>query len=174
MKWLDSWIFGGYPARTIDLCVYRILYSGFMLFGGMPLALWLPRVPRAFFNPPLGIAALLTGFPPFLLVFALNVVLAFFLAALCVGWRTRTAAVGTSLTFLVLDSFAYSLGKIDHDILLVITPLILASSGWGDSLSVDCRSNHKLAPETADGSWNLAHLSLVIGISMFAAGWPRR
>src|SRR5262249_48333843 len=139
MKWLDSWIFESYSARTIDLCVYRILFSGFLLIGGVPVAVWLSRAPRAFFNPSMSIAAMLNGFPPQLFIVALNVLLALFLAALCIGWNTRFASIGTSLILLALKSFEYSLGKIDHDILLVLTPLALASSGWGDSLSVDAR-----------------------------------
>ena len=173
MNRLDSWIFEGYPTRTIDLCIYRILYSSRMLLGGVPVALWLRQAPRAFFSPPLGLAALFTRFPPFPLILGLNVLLAVCLAALLVGWNTRTAAVGTSLTLLVLDSFAYSLGKIDHDILLVITPLILATSGWGDSLSIDGLSNPCSTRETVHGSWNLALLALVIGICIFTAGWAK-
>jgi Vitamin K-dependent gamma-carboxylase len=171
MRWIDFWIFESYDIRLINLAVYRVLYASYVLLTYVPLATWLPDAPRAFFSPPLSLAALFPTFPPTSLLIALNVLLAFFLSLLLIGWYTRVASVGTSLALLVLRSWAYSLGKIDHDILLVITPLVLAFSGWGNAVSLDAIRQPGHRPDTPRGSWNLALLAFVIGSAMFTAGW---
>jgi len=171
IRWIDLWIFASYDVRLIDLAVYRILYASYVLLTCLPVAMWLPHAPRAFFSPPLSLAALFSTFPPAWLLVTLNVLLAFFLSLLLIGWYTRVASVATSLALLVLESWAYSLGKIDHDILLVITPLVLACSGWGDAVSLDALQRPVRDRNTPRGSWPLALLALLIGSAMFIAGW---
>lgn len=173
MKWLDSWIFEGYRTRSSDLAVYRILYSAYVLLVWLPMGLWLRHVPQAFFNPPVSLAALFTTFPPTFILSALNVLLALFVSMLLVGLLTRVASVGTCIVLLVIRSWEYSLGKINSDILLVITPLVLAFSCWGDVFSLDALRRSTPAPNTLRGSWNLTLLALLIGIAMFTSGWAK-
>ena len=128
---VDLWIFHGYRATTLDLAIYRVIYSAYLLVTHLPVAPWLRDVPKAFFRPPLSLAALFTAFPPAWLFSVLNILLAFVVCLLLVGLHTRFASIATSVIFIVLNSWAYSVGgKIDHDILFVISPLVLAFSGW--------------------------------------------
>jgi HTTM domain len=173
VKRLDYWIFESYCVRVTDLAVYRIVYSTYVLLTYLPSATWLRHTPHAFFSPPVSLAALFTTFPPSSLLVALNVLLGLFLSMLIFGLHTRVASMGTSIVLVVINSWAYALGKINHDILLVITPAVLAFSGWGNALSLDSlrRPRHSLDPPK--GAWSLALLALLIGISMFTAGWTK-
>ena len=164
--------FASYGSKVVDLAIYRILYASFVLLGEVPVASWLPLAPKAFFYPPLGPAALFTGTPPASVLLALNVLLLIFVAMLIVGWRTTLASVGTGLTLMILKAWAYSLGKIDHDIFIVVVPLLLAFSGWGRAHSIDARY---LPPPGNDpvAQLPLALLALVVGFAMFTAGWAK-
>ena len=164
--------FASYGSKVVDLAIYRILYASIILLGEVPVASWLPLAPKAFFHPPLGPAALFTEIPPASVLFGLNVLLLIFAAMLMVGWRTPLASVGTGLTLLILQAWAYSLGKIDHHIFFVVVPLFLAFSGWGRAHSIDARhlpppGNDPVAPLP------LALLALVVGFAMFTAGWAK-
>lgn len=170
---VDVWIFQSYYARATDLAVYRILYSSYVLLTYVPAATWLPHTPRAFFSPPLSLAALFTGVPSPFLLLALNTLLACCLSLLLLGWYTRAASVGTSLALILINSWAYSLGKIDHDILLVMTPAVLTGSGWGDALSFDARRRPPPPQAAPQGSWSLALLALLIAVAMCTAGWAK-
>ncbi len=163
---------GSYTLLAADLAVFRILYAAFVLLAVVPVAAWLPLAPRAFFHPPIGPAALLTGPPPPSVLLGLNVGLSLFAVMLLVGWKTGVASVGTGLTLFVLNAWAYSLGKINHDILMVVTPLVLGLSGWGRALSVDATRHPPAAGERAE-AWPVALLALLVGFAMFTAAWAK-
>jgi hypothetical protein len=112
----------------------------------VPVAAWLPLAPKAFFYPPLGPASFFTATPSGNVLLGLNLLLTALVSLLLIGWRTPLASVGTGVTLLILKTFEYSLGKIDHDIFLVIVPLLLAFSGWGRALSIDGR-RHPARPD---------------------------
>jgi hypothetical protein len=150
--------------------VYRIAYALFVLLAVLPVAPWLGREPAAFFNPPPGPAALFAGFAPGGLVLALNCALAVLLALLLVGWRTAWASAGVGILLLALKSCEYADGKINHDILLVLTPLLLAASGWGRMWSLDAVRAPVADPDTPRPAWPLALLAFVIGLAMLWAG----
>jgi hypothetical protein len=116
---------------------------------------------------------LFSSLPPQAVLVGLNIPLALSLQMLLLGFHTRTASVATSVLLIVTNSFGYSLGKIDHDILLVLTPLILAFSGWGDAYSLDSLRRPSSQSDSPRGSWCLAMLALVIAIAMFTAGWTK-
>lgn len=153
-----------------DLAVYRVLYATYILLLIVPVAPWLSLAPAAFFRPPPGLAAMFTAVWPAGTLLALNLLLALFVSCLLVGWRTRLASIGTGLTLLVLNSWAYSPGKINHDIVLVLIPLVLAFSGWGQAFSIDtARGRDGVAAEP----WPMALLALLVGFAMFTAGWAK-
>jgi uncharacterized membrane protein YphA (DoxX/SURF4 family) len=170
---LDSWIFESYRTTLRDLAVFRILYALCVMLTCLPAAGWLERTPSAFFSPPPGLAALFSSLPPRAVLIGLNIPLALALQMLLLGFHTRAASAAVTVLLLVINSFGYSLGKIDHDILLVLTPLLLAFSGWGAAYSLDSLRRRADQTDAVRGSWCLAMLALVIGIAMFTAGWVK-
>jgi hypothetical protein len=166
-----------YALSARDLAIYRMLYAAFVLVAVVPVAVWIPSAPRAFFNPPIGPAALFTNVPPSGVILGLNLLLTLFAALLFVGWRTTLASVGTGLTLLALDSWRYSLGKIDHDILLVVAPLVLGFAGWGRALSVDATRRSTTDTSEARGTeaeaWPVALFALLVGFALFTSGWAK-
>lgn len=178
IRTLESRAIGSYAHRTADLAVFRMIYAAFILASVVPIAPWLSSAPSAFFYPPLGLAAIFRSTPPASVMIALNLILTLFAAMLLVGWKTRIASVGTGLLLLSLSSWRYSLGKINHDILLVVTPLVLVFTDWGRFFSIDStRSRQSVgemeAAQERDVAWPMALFALLIGFSMFTSGWAK-
>jgi uncharacterized membrane protein YphA (DoxX/SURF4 family) len=113
---------------------------------------------------------LLSGFPPALFFEGLHALLALSLAALLFGAFTRTASVATTLLFLVGYGFSYSLGKVNHNMLFLLLPALMALSNWGAAWSFDARAGR--ASRTV-ASWPIVLVVLVTGFAMFTAGFPK-
>jgi hypothetical protein len=167
---IDGWMFGAYRAAPADLALYRIGYAVYLLLAVVPTALWVDRAPRAFFSPPAGLAALARDYPPAGVLPALNLLLVALLVLLLAGWRTAWVSAGTGVVLLAIKTWEYAGGKINHDILLVLVPLLLAGSGWGRALGWDARRTAGADPLRPRASWPLALLAFVTAMAMFGAG----
>jgi hypothetical protein len=141
-----------------DLRIYRLIYAAYLICAVVPVAPWFADAPLAFFRPPIGLAAIWTRPIPPAAMFALNVLLSVFAAMLLAGWRVRLASIGAGVTLFLLKTWAYSLGKINHDILIVVVPFVFATS-WGDDDEPD--------------PLPLAVFALLIGFAMALAGYEK-
>jgi uncharacterized membrane protein YphA (DoxX/SURF4 family) len=172
----DRWIFESYVVTPDGLGLYRIAFSLFALLFLMPGAAeyvrfsFLGGLPDVFFLPPVGPMQWAGGFPPDGLFGLLEALLILSLTAMLFGYYTRTASVATTLLFLVGYGFAYSLGKINHNILFVLLPLVMSFSNWGAAYSFDARANRGARTVA---SWPLVLLLLLTGFAMFTAGLPK-
>jgi hypothetical protein len=116
--------------------LYRIAFAGFSLFvGGVRSYRWIAGLPQTFFHPPLGCrgcspvsAGLVARSPRSRPERAVRLLL--------VGVQTRAVSIAISALLVLGNCFRYSLGKIDHDILFVLTPILFAGS-WGAAFSHD-------------------------------------
>ncbi|HKQ60100.1 MAG TPA: hypothetical protein VJS92_02370 [Candidatus Polarisedimenticolaceae bacterium] len=168
---LDRWMFEEYRTPAASLAVCRILYAACILGIYLPQHLWIARFPDSFLNPPYGFTIFFAGFPPAAYFVALNVLAVFAGVGLLVGYRTRACAVGLALLLLAGNAWAYSFGKINNDILLVVIPLVLQFSGWGDAYSLDARRGRPVDPSR--NAWPLALLALVVGCAMLTGAQPK-
>lgn len=169
---MDSWLFAGFPTRLADLAIFRILYALYLLCQ-LPRGEWLRDAPQAFFSPPLGLAALGRGLPAYHWIVALNIAVVLSAAALLIGWRTRLASLAAGCGFMLLNSWCYAFGKINHDIFVVVIPLVLAFSGWGNAFSIDARKKGLASLDDQSGSWAVALCCFAIGVAMFTAGFAK-
>lgn len=169
---IEHLITAAYRPSARQLGVYRMLYAATMLLLGAPRSLWIRGYPDAFYSPPPGPATLFSGFPSCAFFIVANGLLIVALVALLFGYRTRIAALGVAALILTLNTFEYSFGKINHDILVVVIPLVLAFSSWGDALSLDARQRAQKAPSQVEG-WPSALLALLLGLLMLAAAIPK-
>ncbi len=167
----DVWIANAFRVDPVDLAVFRILYAAYVIVAVLPAASWLHAEVSVFFCPPLSLAACATDLPTAVTVAWWNVALAVAVSLLLVGWQTPASSWATGLLLLLLNSWNYSLGKINHEILLVAVPLTLAGSSWGKRLSLD--SLGTAIARRGEGpirSRSLTILAFILGVSMFTAG----
>jgi hypothetical protein len=64
----------------------------------------------------------------------------------------------------------FSVGKINHEILIAVVPIVKAYSNWGMAFSVDSKQSDKSAIAE---SWPLTFVAVLIGFMMFTAGFPK-
>ncbi len=167
---LDGWIHGGVMTRT-SLARYRVIYALIALLM-LPDFTWISAFPDSMYNPPPGPMQLFSGFPPVWVLYGLEVALAVCLVGILLGWHTRTASFASVAVAMTGYGFCYSLGKIDHDILLVLVPLPMALAGWGDRLSLDAlRRRVPGEPERSERAehWPLRLFALMIGLAFATA-----
>jgi Vitamin K-dependent gamma-carboxylase len=168
---VDRWLFTEYSYDAESLAIYRVLFCIYVIAVTLPAGLWIRELPAASFCPPLGLAALFQHYPSYGVMLGLN---ALTLAAACatlVGIQTPLASVVFAVAFVLVRTFCFADGKIDHDILLPITALLLGFAGWGNAYSLDVlMQKRRWGAPTELRPWLLAVFALVIGLALFTAG----
>lgn len=166
------------PDGLALLRIFTALFIGLLLVppakGGDPA--WIASVPPDFFAPPPGPLSWLAGFPPADVVHALRVSAMLSLVAMGVGWGTRSASLLAGITLLALQGLQYTVGKVNHEMVLPLVPLVFAFSGWGARWSVDgLRSDRARAgsPPSSPIPSAVPVLALLIGFMMFTAAVPK-
>jgi hypothetical protein len=172
---IDKWIFETFTVTGEGLALFRIFYVLFMLIiispGHMPFVYYTVygELPADLYFPPPGPMMLFQGFAPAGFLAGVEVALMAALGCLLLGWRTRMMSLAVVLLMLTGNGFAYSMGKINHDMLLAAVPLVMAFTNWGSAWSLDASAGRGKNPE----SWPLAFLALMMGFMMFTAGFPK-
>lgn len=175
-KPFENWIFNSYQVSSEGLGLYRIIASLFILFflipgSGFDHYRFLSTLPADFYNPPPGPMMLFDHFPPFAVFQVLYAITVLSVLSLLVGYKTRFVSILAGISILVLQGLIYSIGKVNHEILVPLVPILMAFSNWGGSFSIDSLNPDKVKHKPE--SWPLVLLSLFIGFMMFTSGWPK-
>ena len=169
----DRWIHDSYPLSAEQLGFYRIVYGWYILFFlGMPRVSWLSTMHDGMFHPPHpSIASLLfSAFPSVTVLHLLDLLIIVFAFGVLIGYRTRTSSVLFTLTIIFAKSFEYSLGKINHDLIVYMIPLVLAFANWGKAYSIDARKEKNTSPIA---TWPVTLMAVLLGFCIFTSGWPK-
>jgi len=169
---LDHFVFEEYKTSASSLGLYRILFAGYVLLLVFPQHLWVSNFPNSFFNPPVGVTAFFTGFPDsrfFLIINALSILAAVWLLF---GYHTGIASISLALLWLTGNCWAYSFGKINHDILLILTLPVMQAAGWGREYSMDAFRYPSVA-EKQTRPWAIALMALIVALAMLTAAWAK-
>ena len=180
MKALDRWVFDAYAAALPGLAVVRVAWAAAVLLFAVPRPIWTNAIPAELYNPPPGLPAgwfaLLGGPAPVWLSTLLSALLAASAVLVGFGWRTNVATVVAIACGVTLNAWTYATGKIDHDLLLWLTPALLAVAGWGRIGSIDAKLAERrggLVAEPDDNAtgraWAVAMLAFLIAALMLTA-----
>lgn len=175
-NWFSNWIFNSFSATAKGLALYRVFASLFLLLFLIPsteVYNFLGSLPSDFYQPPPGPMGLFYDFPPEIVFYVLHYFLIASLIFLLVGFKTKFSSIATGVLFLLLKGLFYSVGKINHDLLIAVVPLVMAFSGWGKAFSVDSYLYSKNKTDDKVQSWPLVLLAMMIGFMMFTAGFPK-
>jgi hypothetical protein len=165
----DTWVFRGWPVTAKSLGTVRILYAGVSLLVGTPHWTWAGRLPGAVWNPEPGPLRLLPGPPGPTVMVILQLLFVMALVALLVGWRTPIVSVAVTVIGAVGFGITYALGNYDHSFIGVLTPAVLAPSGWGAKWSVDAAQGRVKAVE----GWPVRLLAWLLGLAMLTSAYPK-
>lgn len=169
----SSWIFNSYSPSAEGLGLYRIFSGLFILLFLLPscdLYPFISSLPNDFFVPPPGPMMLFDGFPAYGVFLLLHGLLILSLCMMTLGWQTVKTSLLSGLLILILQGFLFSLGKINHELLLAVLPMVMAFSGWGSAYSVD---SYLLGQKKRAEGWTLTLLALIIGFMFFTAGFSK-
>lgn len=169
LAWFDAWVQRG-DFRAADLGLYRIGYAVVVMLV-FPDFEWLAQYPDSLFRAPLGPLQLLGGFPPYPVLVALELALALATVALLLGLHTRLASVVVAVLLVVGFGLWNSVGKIDHNMIMLLVPAVMAFSDWGRRFSVD--SLRRPRPDGPVPQWPLRFLGLLVGLSFVTAARPK-
>ncbi|TVR16111.1 MAG: hypothetical protein EA391_08670 [Balneolaceae bacterium] len=171
----DNWIFNSFTVSAEGLALFRIFASLFILLFlipgmGMGHFGFLASLPNHFYAPSPGPLRIFDGFPPLVFFQLVHTILVISLFAMLAGYFTKWASLITGISILILQGFIYSIGKVNHEIVVPLVPIIMAFSNWGYAYSVDSMRKKKTRnPE----SWPLTLLALFVAFMMFTAGFPK-
>lgn len=174
LTWVDFFLNNEYSISGTGLGIYRICYSSFFLLFGVPTYSWISQNPDIFFSPPrYSISTLFSGFPPFEFFFFLDLLIVVLFVFLLFGYKTKVVSISITVLLILGNSFKYSFGKIDHDIISVLVPFLMSFSGWGATLSID---SHKISSSSNNykvSGLPITLIAIVIGFGFFSAGLPK-
>jgi uncharacterized membrane protein YphA (DoxX/SURF4 family) len=172
----SRWIFDSFSVSPEALGLYRIFTALFILCFLLPsteMYSFLGSIPNDFYAPPPGPMWFFEGFPSEGFFYFLHGILIILLVLLLIGYKTPWVSIFAGVVLLIIKGFFYSLGKINHDLLLALVPIVMSFSGWGKAYSIDSlRQNGKADPGKVE-SWPLTLLALFIGFMMFTAGFAK-
>lgn len=152
---------------TASLAILRCVAGVFLLVFSTPYFSWINNTPAGLFEPPiLSIAYLFDGFPPAWILTTWDIAVPLLAVCIAVGYRTRAACIILTLGNFLAASFAYSYGKIDHDIMYktVFACLAFTNAGTRFALRADPLVDEKLQRKA------MALLGVLIAFGMFSAG----
>ena len=176
-KQFERWIFDSFQVTPEGLALYRICFAAYFLLFGVPSFVWIGDNPAAFYDPPISLAYFFNSFPSYAVLQALSTLICLLFIMLFFGYHTRFVSVLLTISLIIANSFRYSFGKIDHEILPVIVPLVMSFSAWGSRCSVDA----VLETTTAQGqpqapqapTWPITLVALCISVGFLSAGLPK-
>jgi hypothetical protein len=149
----------------LHLGCYRIFFSTIFLVYFRPSYSWLGDVPQGFFLPKvLSISNLFSGFPSSLYFLLTDYLIIGLLVLTIIGVYARLAFFLLFFISIINNGFAYSLGKIDHYILVSLVFLVFAVT--------NSSTNFALRPDTKSRlhSFALAVFGIAIVFGYFTAG----
>ncbi|MEN2281723.1 hypothetical protein AAGF08_06250 [Algoriphagus sp. SE2] len=151
-----------------SLVVLRILTGLFFLIIYSPFFFWIGEVPQVFFYPPiLSLANLFSGFPPAYFFYVLDILITLALLGVTLGYKAKFSGIAASLLLFIGFNWQYSMGKIDHNILLLTFLGLMSFSGWGTKAA--------LVPDTPEPEGRkekvTSLLAVLLCFGMFSAGF---
>ena len=126
---------------------------------------WISNVPDALYNPPkISIATFFTGFPDPWVIMTFNVLIVIGLVFIGLNRYTFIAGILTVVFLIIKFNLKFSLGKIDHNFLIIATLLCFTLGNWK---AIKGKENGRLPipPETL--------LGILIAFAMFTAGYQK-
>ena len=162
-----SLLFHQYYISNEALGLYRILFVlVYIVLLGIPSFSWIQSVPDIFYMPQKFNIARIYALekPSEIILLILDFAICIFFALILFGIRTRKVSIILSLLLLAGYSLKFSTGKIGHNIFLVITPFVMAFSGWGNQFTLD--RNEKVTENFQRNAYIVFLMAFILGFAM--------
>lgn len=163
------------PDRSLS--AFRWILGCYLLLFDAPYFRWVDESPQALFDPPLfSLSQLVGGFPPAPFFTVLDIVAIIAICTMTTGYRVRTSTIIVLVTNILATTFAYSHGKISHQIALsaILFCMILANWGKNDEDGVVKRRRLPDVLRTSRRSLRgVALMGVLLAFGFFTAGFGK-
>lgn len=172
MKYLSDFFSFPYSISNRESSFFRLTYGLYViLFIGLPFNLEFASYPSIFFfPPPFSLANITDTFLNESLWTGLHVIIYFPFWFMILGFKTKVSTIIYVSSMVVFKSYVYSIGKVDHDFQLIILPLFMLFTGWGDFFSIDSMLRKVKRPRQPS-SVPLSAFAIALSISYLIAGF---
>ncbi|MFY0599809.1 MAG: hypothetical protein JXR03_09050 [Cyclobacteriaceae bacterium] len=169
-RWNVIKAFASVSSNGYGFAWYRVIFGTFFLFYGTWYWGWLAQIPDDLFNPSdLNLIRIFNGFPPKWVLLTADTLIVGLLLCITLGIKTRLSSLLAFLLILIMNGFAYGLGKIDHQILTNITFLTLAFSNAGTKMALV--PDKLIMRRYQDHA--TAFFAIAIAFGIFSSGFPK-
>ncbi|MDA0347123.1 MAG: hypothetical protein O3C43_02355 [Verrucomicrobia bacterium] len=154
--------------------LFRISFAVYMLaFVGLPELTYLSELPDDFFHPhQFSLGQFAPGFPGYLFLKVLGLIIVFLFLCILFGYRTRTASIVSVVLVIFAKTFVYSLGQINHDFIVWLVPVAGAFANWGAAYSIDSSNKQSFGKEESQ-SWPIVFLVVTFCFAMALSGYQK-
>ena len=162
----SNWILFEYKSIYESLPTYRIIYVFLIFAVVLPKYVWIGKYPDTFFLPRVSFTMFFSNFPDVTFFYLLIFLLILSLLALLVGYKIFYSSLAVTLFLFIGNSWEYSFGKVNHDIVLILIPLLLAFCSWGE----------REAKSGTQSQYNISVipiLVLLLALAMLTAAWAK-
>ena len=158
-----------------SLGIFRWVFGLYLLILQAPHFSWIDDVPHGFFDPPyLSPAYPVGGFLPSPVFTVVDVLALVALVAMTIGWNTRIATASLLVLRLLGSAFAYSFGKIDHNIIIDALLLSMLVADWGRHHSLDARHRDDAGSSCSRSTQRgVALFATILAFGLLTAGVPK-
>lgn len=171
MNKLKELPFTSYHPSYEFLAFYRIFFSMFLLWTGVSDNSWIHSIPNSAMHPPISLLSFIDFIPSEGFFVACRYIVYFALLMILIGFKPRLFAILYMMVYVLVNNYAYSFGKVNHDFVYTLPILIMAFSPWNRRYSF-FPEPEKETDEPAK-SWPMFMMSLIFSFGMFTAGFSK-
>ena len=170
----DRWFFDSYKLSAEQWGLFRIFYALFMLaVMGLPQLTYLAELPDMFFHPPrFSVGQFASGYPGYVFLKILGLLIAAAYLCILFGYRTRTASVAGAILAVFGKSFIYSTGQINHDFMVWMVPVAGAFANWGAAYSLDSQRETSVSKAEVQ-NWPIMILVIAFSFALALSGYHK-
>ncbi|MBU2912396.1 MULTISPECIES: hypothetical protein [Reichenbachiella] len=152
------------------LGVFRILFGLYSLLFSEHYWGWLKSIPSALYrNTRWNFFNIFSDFPADWFIDIMDITMLICMVCITIGYRTRLTSMVAFFIMLIMDGFAYNLGKIDHEIMMTLIFPILAFTNSRAKIAI--RPETHTTKKTHDRA--IALYAIVIVFGLFTSGVPK-
>ncbi len=163
------------PDRSLS--AFRWILGCYLLLFDAPYFLWIGESPQGLFNPPLfSLSQLIGGFPPAPFFAALDIMAIIAICTMTAGYRVRTSTIIVLVTRILATTFAYSHGKISHQIALSAILFCMILANWGENDqdgAAAMRRSDALRRTSRQSLRGVALMGVLLAFGFFTAGFDK-
>lgn len=163
--------FKSYSPSYEFLAFFRIFFSVFLLWTGLPNNSWISDIPNSAMHPPISLLTFISIIPPGWFFVLCGYAMSACLLLILIGFKPRIFAIVYTILLIITDNYAFSFGKINHSFIYILPIIVMSFSPWNKTFSFFKEPIKETDPLSK--SWPMFLLSFFFSFGMFTAAYAK-